>query len=828
MEAGIAARMRSSRPLLLAVVLGVLLFWAALPPTRAQGGSGAMVVNADYELYGTSPLTGGGHVTWTLTGDVARDLRARIVHLFKEYTVIPRGFRWGGDATSGTGSGQLTAGEGRAYTDHVELELEGYKNGTSGSRIGYFLLDRSDLFDTDPVGGFQRSTIGIVETDANSTADLQIKFLFNGYSSTSDTIMPLATAVFAESLFNVFTLDAVQSPTMSGSGVYPGSWPFLAEGGWHVVNYDVTHPALWAGNTSSCASGELPTCRYDGGTNASARIFMDPGLTPAVPWLDLRVATSARMTFNYTGRVNASADRLMVQAATAPTYADWTNVTNGTLSVGQNTGDGEWRTVTLDLSGYVGKQIRLRLWFVSPAGGSRGFFVRDVAIRAPSVYAGPIFQSDAHYLVGTLSFSNFQIPSGGVNLIRTPGGEIFYDSLGWSTAAPPPPDSVRFATFDVGENPQILFAVMVIAAYFISRLQEKAYDAFREAHPTVYRPAVHKTKWLHWVGRAAIGLLLLFYFLPTALFVIGVRVYFNGPAYWFLALTLALGLGLGTQAWYRQRLEEEPPPGEPTTVAPVPVAPSEEEPVRAPEVISRCTHCLRAILEGDKVYKCSCGAQYHVTCASGLMKCTTCRKPIALEVVRDKKSVSMRCESCGEVQTVPEGADPRALTCVSCGGRLRHLDAGKRYLLIASNPAIAFNWMRDLAKGGKPSLCLTSAAPERLRLEFGLKGVQLLQVSTQGAPGALDPKKLDPQGLKSILPIAREGKGGVILYDGLDQMISQSSVGDVTRFLRKANDMAFVHGVTVIARVGPGVLADSEVQRIASEFDEVLDLSAQL
>ena len=92
----------------------------------------------------------------------------------------------------------------------------------------------------------------------------------------------------------------------------------------------------------------------------------------------------------------------------------------------------------------------------------------------------------------------------------------------------------------------------------------------------------------------------------------------------------------------------------------------------------------------------------------------------------------------------------------------------------------------------------------------------------------MDPKKLDPQGLKSILPIAREWKGGVILYDGLDQMISQSSLGDIIRFLRKANDMAFVHGVTVIARVGPGVLADSEVQRLAAEFDEVLDLSAQL
>ncbi len=819
--------MRSGRSLLLALVLGVLVFWTAVPPTGAQGG-GAMVVNADYELYGTSELTGGGHVTWTLSGDVARDLRGRIVHLFDEYAVVPKGFRWGGTATSGTGGGMLTAGTGRAYTNLVELELEGYLNNTSGSRFGYFLLDRSDLFDTDPAGGFQRSTSGIVGTDANSTADLQIKFLFNGRTTTQDAVVPLATSVYADALYNVFSLDAVQSSSMSPSGLYPGSWPFVPEGGWHIVSFDATHPTLWAGNTSSCVSGNLPACRYDAGTNASARTFMDPALSPQVPWLDLRLASSAWMTLNYTGRVNGTSDVLKVQAATAPTYADWTNLTNGTLSVGQNTPDGEWRSLSLNLSAYAGGKVRLRLWFVSPTGGSRGFFVRDVAIHAPSVYAGPIVQSDAHYMVGTLSFSNFQTPAAGVNLIRTPGGEILYDSLDWSTGSPPA-DAVRFATFDAGENPQILFGVMIVAAYVISRYQEKAYDEYREAHPTVYRPAVHKVAWLHWAGKIGIGLLILFYFIPTALYAIGVRVYFNGPAYWFFALTLALGLALGTRAYYRQRLEEEPPPAEPTATPAVSAVPSGEvERQGPPEAVSRCTHCLRPILESDKVYKCSCGAMYHVGCAGGLMKCTTCRKPIALEVLRERKAVSMRCESCGEIQTVPEGAEPRALTCVSCGGRLRHLDAGKRYLLIASNPAIAFNWMRDLSKGSKPALCLTHASPERLRLEFGLKGVQLLQVSSQAGAGAVDPRKLDPQGLKSILPIAREGKGGVILYDGLDQMISQSSMADVTRFLRKANDMAFVHGVTVIARVGPGVLADSEVQRLAAEFDEVLDLSAQL
>jgi len=210
------------------------------------------------------------------------------------------------------------------------------------------------------------------------------------------------------------------------------------------------------------------------------------------------------------------------------------------------------------------------------------------------------------------------------------------------------------------------------------------------------------------------------------------------------------------------------------------------------------------------------------------MRCSNCRKPIGgLEKVGDKRSVSMRCSSCGEVQTVPEGEDARTLTCASCGGSLRSLDAGKRYLLVASNPAIAFHWLADLAKGGKPALVLTPSAPDRLRLEFDLKDAKFVQVAAQGA-GAIDPKKLDSAGLKVILPLARAGKGGILLYDGLDQMVAASSMGDVIRFLRKANDMAFVHQITVIARVGPGILAEVEIERLAAEFDEVLDLSARL
>src|SRR5439155_9473998 len=79
------AVMGSARPAVLAVVTFLLVFWSVFTPAVGQSPAGHMVVTTDYELFGTSDLNGGCHVTWTLTGAKAADLRANILHLLDEY-----------------------------------------------------------------------------------------------------------------------------------------------------------------------------------------------------------------------------------------------------------------------------------------------------------------------------------------------------------------------------------------------------------------------------------------------------------------------------------------------------------------------------------------------------------------------------------------------------------------------------------------------------------------------------------------------------------------------------------------------------------------------
>src|SRR3989442_2752470 len=192
--------MGSLRPALLAIVAGLLVLWSLLPPAVGQSPSGHLVVTTDYELFGTSDLNGGGHVTWTLTGAKAADLRAKILHLFDEYGQIPRGFPFEGAATSANGDGVLEAAEGANYTDRVENVLE--ESGGQGTLVQYIRLWPFDLREKnpDPAVGFSRSTSGLPNTNLTTSADIEIRMLFESNTTTRNARVPLPTESLADSL----------------------------------------------------------------------------------------------------------------------------------------------------------------------------------------------------------------------------------------------------------------------------------------------------------------------------------------------------------------------------------------------------------------------------------------------------------------------------------------------------------------------------------------------------------------------------------------------------------------------------------------------------
>src|SRR5438132_5293232 len=170
-----------------------------------------MVVTADNELFGAPDLNGGGHVTWTLTGAKAADLRAKILHLFDEYGQIPRGFPFEGAATSANGDGVLEAAEGASYTDQVENVLEG--SGGQGTLVQYMRLWPFDLREKnpDPAVGFSPSTSGLANTNLSTSADVEIRMLSEPNSTTRNAPSSLSNTSLAQSLYRVFSYEALHS-----------------------------------------------------------------------------------------------------------------------------------------------------------------------------------------------------------------------------------------------------------------------------------------------------------------------------------------------------------------------------------------------------------------------------------------------------------------------------------------------------------------------------------------------------------------------------------------------------------------------------------------
>src|SRR5207247_10125936 len=109
----------------------------------------------------------------------------------------------------------------------------------------------------DPAVGFSASTSGLATTNLSTSADGEIRMLFEANTTTRNARVFLPTELLAASLYRVFWYDAAQSPNLTASGLYP-AWPFLVEGGWTIVPAPGCPPgapppceALWAGDRAT-------------------------------------------------------------------------------------------------------------------------------------------------------------------------------------------------------------------------------------------------------------------------------------------------------------------------------------------------------------------------------------------------------------------------------------------------------------------------------------------------------------------------------------------------------------------------------------------------
>ncbi|MEK6851723.1 MAG: hypothetical protein AABY30_04205, partial [Candidatus Thermoplasmatota archaeon] len=612
------------------VLLFSLVSWTGV---QAQP-SGRLVLNTDLELLSIGEITGGGRLKWTLVGEQAQVLRGKILGMFDEQTSIPRGFAFQFQSTGATGAalnnGQIESAEAGAYLSFLENEMEGTQRNYAGVEFRFVQVKATDRAERDLPA--ERSSQGLVGTTAASTSNMEMSFLMEILTSrTPERRFPQATRAYADSLHRVFSFDT-GAEVLTVTGCPPVCYPFPERNGWRVVRwspYLAGGPFLWHGNASIPDPWNTTASVYEPGWSNATHYSSDGVVLSPI---DLRFATTANFSFEHTGGT-ASGDSLIVELSTDGT--SWQPLTAEGDGDRQPPVDSLNLTVlgrsVYNLTAWLGQpRVNLRLNFTANADatvGGSGFFVRNLRIEAPSFFEGTIDLQHVDYVVGFLSFSHFDSPRVKPHVIRTPVGVVQY-YYGTYEADAIPRDSARYATFDVIENAQILFVLLVVCAWLLGLFQDKAWERYRQMHPVVLRPSAVKTKWLHWLGRVLILLFVLFYFFPTML---GSDLMVGGGAYWIMTISATVGTVLFTTFWYRRKesmlpAEVKLAPGE-RLASELPPPPPPAGPEGAVRTI--CAHCDLDIEDPADVYVCACGQKYHTAHAAERGTCVNCGRELA-------------------------------------------------------------------------------------------------------------------------------------------------------------------------------------------------------
>lgn len=789
--------------ILLAGIVFTLLASVIPALVSSQDLDGVAISESDAEMIGLSEYSGGGHMKVRITGEQAIALREKIIWMFDEHSVpsrVPDGFGGANWDTDGNNNGVLDAAEVLRYSLWIQ-----YHQWEGGVPYLYGDMTKVELQEGETTSTVELSTSGLVGTDVNSTEAIEMKHLFNMRSSAQDRTYVQSDNLTIDGLYRGFSFHRSNDFDLGGFSPFSGVGE-LGTQAWILKEHDASDPndlALW--------HGPVDTPNYQ--NRLIATTFAD---------FDLRFANEAAMRFDYKGSVDAG-DFLTIQIMEeGGSYS-----TLRTLGMSDNRNS--FDTLVFDLDSYVGSKVRVMFNFTSDQSqNSTGFFIDNFDINAPCSYVGEIEMHHIDYIVGVLSYSSFYPDKGSINLIRHPAGAILLYSSTFDSESPSN-DQATFSSFNFMDNPQILFGLMFVCAYLISHFQNKYYNNYRRMYAVMHRHGWYKRKWIHWIGIILILLFIIFYFFPSLFVFAGVNFYLIGVTSWVFYIALAVGIIIGTKILYLKAEHAIPEP-----------VPEEEEiqvTVEAPEVdfapipgggmalAVPCSVCLEDLHDiAREGIKCRCGQVFHKDCAAKAERCPNCNRLLEAVKPKEKRMLTVKCPSCGDIVLVEGDADLLKTNCESCGSILQEVAQGYNYLIVDDNASVAYEEYKTILQNDVPGLCISTTFPEKLRKEFDIGESDMFWLSdTVSDPSVktIDPKRLDFEMMRAVSNFFKEIPRGVLMIDGIEYLVVENGFDRVLRFVKKINDLASVSDATIFVPLTPSALGRDEFAMLRKEFDKV-------
>jgi hypothetical protein len=542
--------------------------------------------------------------------------------------------------------------------------------------------------------------------------------------------------------------------------------------------------------------------------------------------------------------------------------------------------EGQGELVTADAQGFVEVQnivsddstpVRIYLYFDATSD-----YTGDFTLLGPEFIRGlfnPVIGTNlihmaqyqfqykhTDYRISMSSIYSPDLSEGSMFLARTPAGEVttFNVYFSYDGVNIPTTEVASYSPFHFLENPQVLFIMVFICCYLISYVPTKMYVNYKYAYPRKFRHRAKKVLWLHIGNKLLILLLLLFYFFPTMFAFISRNFFINGIAMWILSIILTVGIGAGAKIIYDKKTAEIPqeyavpttvkvhkrapapakrPVATTTTPAGVNIIVQETPKASAKESGPPCAVCYKPITDFSDLTKCKCGQLYHEKCAEVIRNCKKCSKslvdlppPVAAAPPPPPaapRTKSVQCPTCGEINKVAIDAELMREKCISCKTILEDVKPGYNYLVVDSEPNVAYSMFTSILKKGYSGLVISTTFPEKLKKEYNMSQCEIIWLTDTSVPNqkTLNPHRLEFEMMRMYSAFVKSNQKSAVMLDGFEYLVVENGFDKVYKFIKKVNDLSSVHQATLMVPIGPSSLEPDQLGTLKKEFDEVVDIT---
>jgi hypothetical protein len=421
-----------------------------------------------------------------------------------------------------------------------------------------------------------------------------------------------------------------------------------------------------------------------------------------------------------------------------------------------------------------------------------------------------------HQRVTTFAIGSFTSPSltsSGISSLRNPLGEVVWYSYN-GTAGPTHdiPDSLIYEGFTVFENQQISFIVLLLGLVMILRMPGREFDKYEKLHPRKFRKYAKPLASVKISSIVVAIVLVVLYLFPFAFSFLSKNAMFYAAYLYILVPVALIGEHLFSKSMYNKAALSIP------DESIIEVKQADIRP-QAGEGEILCKICYRPIDAGLEMFQCSCGMTMHTECAEKAQNCPNCGEPLFQQRTR-----SIQCRACGETFIYSGEEDPYSIQCTKCGAFQEETKAGKNYLIAWEDPRNAFMMIRAMFLSGRPTMILTMEFQGKIRADYDLRDIPIKRFSDSSSDiDNVNPSDLEGDSMEIVSTFLMTTKAAGVMLDGIEQLTEINGFEKVLAFVKRLNDLAAIHGSTIIVAVNKKGLTEDQFKMLSDEFDEIHD-----